>query len=58
MPSMTPAERPVIRGTQHCPNCGLPSLRDDRRPGRNGVGHASFICAQNHIWSICWVVAA
>ena len=50
--------RPAIRGTQHCPTCGLPSERDDARLNRMGVGQATFICAGEHLWSIHWVVAA
>lgn len=57
-PIMTPEGRPVIRGAQHCPTCGLPAERDDARLNRMGVGQASFVCASGHLWSITWVVAA
>jgi hypothetical protein len=51
-------QRPVIRGAQHCPVCGLPPERDDARLSRMGVGQATFLCAQYHLWSVRWVVAA
>ena len=49
--------RPVIRGTQHCPLCGLPPERTDIRENR-GVGLGTFLCAGSHLWWIKWVVAA
>ena len=54
MTSMSPQTRPLIRGTQHCPTCGLPADRDHRRTTR-GVNLATFCCPTGHIWSIHWV---
>ena len=55
MAIMTFQERPVIRGAQHCPVCGLPPERTDTRETR-GVGLATMLCASAHLWSIHWVV--
>lgn len=52
----TEPARPLIRGDQRCPVCGLPPERTDARDKGNGVHAATLLCAQAHLWQIQWPV--
>lgn len=54
---MTPLTRPVIRGTQHCPTCGLPSDRTHSYLD-GSVNSVTLLCAQAHVWNVRWPVAS
>ena len=49
--------RPVIRGTQHCPVCGLPPESVVSSYVERGVSKAHMIDAQGHVWNVSWPVA-
>lgn len=57
VPSLEPNTRPVIRGTQHCPTCGLPPESVVASRIENGISQANLLDAQGHIWNVRWPVA-